>query len=103
MATRKPVAAPKEAPAPGSQTNKVDPASPPINSETPRVLGETQKKPDANDNPKTQLVTKFKEIASVVGAGKAKRILVENYGAEEPETLKASELLDAIDMLYGSA
>lgn len=102
---------------PAEPTNKVDAdevkatldtaaANMPVDPETPRVvsvLEEMQAKLGKNANPKTQLVAAFKEIASVVGADKAKRILVENFGTEEPETLKSSQLLDAIDMLYGAA
>ena len=53
-------------------------------------------------NPKAQLVEAFKEVALVVGADKAKRLLVEQYGTEEPKNLKASQLMDAIDDLYGA-
>lgn len=53
--------------------------------------------------PKTALVEAFKEVALVVGADKAKRLLVEQYGTENPEDLKASQLMDAIDDLYGAA
>lgn len=52
--------------------------------------------------PKTILVEAFKEVALVVGADKAKRLLVEGYGTENPEDLKASQLMDAIDDLYGA-
>jgi len=103
--------------APAKPTDKVDAdevkatldtaaANLPVDPETPRVvsaLEEMQKKLGANASPKMQLVAVFKEIASVVGADKAKRILVEEYGTEDPETLKSSQLLDAIDMLYGAA
>lgn len=54
-------------------------------------------------NPKTALVEAFKEVALVVGADKAKRLLVEQYGTENPEDLKSSQLMDAIDDLYGDA
>lgn len=53
-------------------------------------------------NPKTALVEVFKEVALVVGADKAKRLLIERYGTENPEDLKASQLMDAIDDLYGA-
>lgn len=52
--------------------------------------------------PKASLVEAFKEVALVVGADKAKRLLVEQYGTENPEDLKASQLMDAIDDLYGA-
>lgn len=52
---------------------------------------------------KSGLVEAFKQVALVVGADKAKRILAEQYGASEPEELKASQLMDAIDDLYGAA
>lgn len=53
--------------------------------------------------PKASLVEAFKAVALVVGADKAKRLLVEDYGTENPEDLKASQLMDAIDDLYGDA
>lgn len=53
--------------------------------------------------PKNALVEAYKATALVVGAEKAKRMLVDEYGTEEPEKLKASQLLDAIDALYGAA
>ena len=52
-------------------------------------------------NPKAGLVDAFKQVALVIGADEAKRLLVEEYGTEEPEKLKASQLMDAIDALYG--
>ena len=53
-------------------------------------------------NPKKALVAAFKEIAFVVGVDKGKRVLAEHFGTEDPEDLKASQLMDAIDYLYGA-
>lgn len=51
-------------------------------------------------NPKKALVAAFKEIAFVIGVDKGKRVLAEHFGTEDPEDLKASQLMDAIDELY---
>lgn len=50
---------------------------------------------------KPALVSAFKEFAALVGVDKAKLLLATEYGAEEPEELKSSQLMDAIDSLYG--
>jgi len=74
-----------------------DPKSPEVAKRLKEIASKLPK------SPKASLVEAFKEVALVVGADKAKRILVEQYGTEEPETLKAPQLMDAIDDLYGAA
>lgn len=53
-------------------------------------------------NPKKALVAAYMEVARVVGVDKAKRLLAEKHGTDDPETLKVSQLMDAIDDLYGA-
>jgi hypothetical protein len=96
-----------DAPAPGSQNpeTKQEPApAEPTDKVSQDAAASTLKSAAANlpANPKTALVEVFKEVALVVGADKAKRLLVEQYGTENPEDLKASQLMDAIDDLYGA-
>ena len=105
---------PKPDPAPAEPTDKVSqdaaastlkdaaanlPADPKSDEVAQRLRDIAEKLPA---RPKTQLVAAFKEVALVVGADKAKRLLVEEYGTENPEDLKASQLMDAIDDLYGA-
>lgn len=74
-----------------------------VAGEAPPDAGKTQ--PSTRElppRPKTGLVQVFNDIANIVGADKAKRLLVEQYGTENPEDLKASQLMDAIDDLYGA-
>lgn len=98
-----------DAPAPGSQNPepKSEPGPKPENQPaepTDKVsqdaAASTLKDAAANlpADPKSDEVAKrLKEITD-----KAKRLLVEQYGTENPEDLKASQLMDAIDDLYGA-
>lgn len=99
--------------APVEPTDKVDPdaakatldtaaANLPVDPKSDEVAKNLNKLADSlPKNPKAGLVDAFKQVALVVGADKAKRLLVEEYGTEDPEKLKSSQLLDAIDALYG--
>lgn len=97
-----------DAPAPGSQNpeTKQEPApAEPTDKVSQDAAASTLKSAAANlpANPKTALVEVFKEVALVVNANKTKRLLIERYGTENPEDLKTSQLMDAIDDLYGDA
>lgn len=71
---------------------------------TPKTAADTTPaKPGLDDlpeSPRRALVRVFEQVALAVGEDKAKRVLVENYGTEDPGTLKSSQLMDAIDELY---
>ena len=58
---------------------------------------------DPPPNPVASLRRVFRDVAAIVGQAKADFILAEFYGAASPDTLRAADLLDAIDKLYEAA
>lgn len=66
------------------------------------VLAEPAK-PTLPPNPMASLRQVFRDVAAIVGQAKADFILAEFYGAVSHDTLRAADLLDAIDKLYEAA